>query len=200
MTALRARVRDGPPGWLPAVAVLATVAGGVALGRTGGLELPQSAVLTAGIAVGLITATMLVPPLGLIAFVAGTFASPVELATDTKTAIHFAVLAVPVIAAIAALDGLRRGERGVWRVPAARAALALVAVAVLAAAVGNVPWLGFGRTAPARAQVGGIAIYALSAGIFILGADLLGDGRWLRRVVCVYLGIVSVLIGAHAIP
>jgi hypothetical protein len=197
VNALRVRLRDGPPAWLPGFVTIGVAAAVIVIGRIPGLPPPALALTDAVLIIALIVAAVLSPPLGVIAFVAGTLGSAVQFATETHTPIHFGLLAAPVLIAICALDALRRDDLELWGLPAVRAALALVIVAVVAAGIGNLPWFGFGRTAPARAQLGGIVVYALSAATFIIAADYLRDRRWLRRLVCVYLAVAAVMIGGR---
>lgn len=195
MTGLQARLHHGPPVWLPGLVTIGVVAAAVALGRAMSLPPPSPAIVDAVLAVAMIAAAVLSPALGVIAFVAGALVNPIELGTQTHTPIQFVVLAAPVLLAICALDALRRDDLALWQIPAVRAALALAIAAVLAALVGNLPWFGFGRVAPARAQLGSIIVYVLSAAVFMIGADHLRDRRWLRRLVCVYLACASVMVG-----
>lgn len=200
MPGLRERLWNDPPGWLAPLAIVATLAACLALGRVPPLPPPALAAVTAALALGVVAVALVVPPLGLIALIGGALASPVAFATGTHTTVHFAIVAVPVVAAGAALHGLRRGGAGLWRGAAVQAACALGAIAVLAAAVANVPGWGPASRAPARAQLGGVMIYLLSLTAFIAAAAQLRDPRWLRRLVCVYFGFAAVLIGARLMP
>jgi 4-amino-4-deoxy-L-arabinose transferase-like glycosyltransferase len=102
-----------------------------------------------------------------------------------------------------ALWALTRGWRrdvAALRLPATRAFAALLLAVGLAAAVGNLPWFGFGRTAPIPAQLGGLAVFLVSAGVFVLAADELCDPRWLQRVTWVFFGLAAVFIAGYRIP
>lgn len=190
---VRRHVQEGPPRWLPALCVLLVVAACLALGRTS----DQTALR---LAAGLLVAAIVAPPLGVVALVAGTLASPLTISTGTHTDVSFPLLAVPALVFLWFAGALRRWDFRVLRLPAVRAICALALVAAVAGAVGNLGWLGFGRTAPLAAQLGGLSVFVCSAAAVVLAAELLRDARWLQRVTWVYLAIVAVLIGSKVIP
>lgn len=189
-----ARLRNGPPKWLPALSVLIVIGATTAIGR-GFVHPPLNEIL-----IGLLlVATILSPPLGLVALIAGCYASPFVVATGTQTKLHFAIFAVPVLLLLWAVDLLRRRDASVLRLPAVQAGCAFVAVTVIAALMGNLPWFGYGVTAPLPAQLGGVAVYVLSIGVAVMAADQLRDVDWLRRVVWVFL-LFGLLMIARKVP
>lgn len=190
---VRGRVRTGPPSWLPTVSALLVVAACTALGRT-------SRTTDMLLAAGLLAAAVVVPPLGLVALVAGALASPIAFPTGTHTDVHFLVLAVPVLGTLWFTEALLRRDLGVLRLPAVRAVGALAVVAALAGAVGNLPWVGFGRTAPLAAQLGGLGVFVCSAAAVLLAADGLRDLRWLERLTWVFLAFAALLVGSRLMP
>ena len=74
--------------------------------------------------------------------------------------------------------------------------LAFLIVAVFSFGLGQLPWFTFALHAPLGAQLGGLAILALSAGTFLLVANQVQDLRWLSRLTWAFLalGAVSVLV------
>ena len=84
--------------------------------------------------------------------------------------------------------------------PATPPLLTLVGIAALAFVVGLQPWVPFAQTAPLRAQAGGVAIFALSAGAFLLVAHLIRDLRWLQWVTWVFLAFAALYVVARMIP
>ena len=191
--ALRGRIRNGPPAWLPAVATVVVAGMAGALGR---ISLPIDLVLAAS----LLAAAILAPPLGLVALVAGALTSPLAVATGTRTDVHFALLAAPLLTVLWLARALWRRDLGVFSLSAVRAASALALAAVLAAVVGNLPRFGFGRTAPLSAQLGGVAVFVSSAAAVVLAADELRDTRWLQRVTWVFLAIAAMLLLGYPMP
>ncbi|MFN3335173.1 MAG: hypothetical protein ACK47M_21950, partial [Caldilinea sp.] len=61
-----------------------------------------------------------------------------------------------------------------------RPLLALAGVVVLSFVLGQIPWFGAALHAPMSAQIGGLLIFVLSIGAFLLAANQLHDLRWLR--------------------
>jgi len=190
---LRARLCEGPPRWLPSVATWLVVAASVALGRT--TERGDVA-----LAAALIGAALLAPPLGFVALIAGGLASPLAFATGTHTAIAFPLLAVPIVGASWLIEALWQRDFAVLRLPAVRAVCALALIAALATVVGNLPWLGFGITAPPPAQLGGLAVFVYSAATLIAAADRLRDVRWLQRITWVFLSFAALMVAARLMP
>lgn len=72
--------------------------------------------------------------------------------------------------------------------------LALVFVAVLAFGVGQLPWFLHARHAPLGAQLGGLALFILSAGAFLLVAHQIRELRWLE-----WMTWLLILLGGMAI-
>jgi len=74
--------------------------------------------------------------------------------------------------------------------------LSFLVVAVFSFGLGQLPWLTFALHAPLGAQLGGLAILVLSAGIFLLVANQVQDLRWLSRITWAFLalGAMSVLV------
>jgi O-antigen ligase len=73
--------------------------------------------------------------------------------------------------------------------------LAFLVVAIISFGIGQLPWLTFALHAPLGAQLGGLSILVLSAGAFLLMANLVHDLRWLSRITWAFLafGALSVL-------
>ena len=71
----------------------------------------------------------------------------------------------------------------------------LIAVSLVSFGVGMVPWFSFGQTAPLDAQLGGLSIFVLSAGVFLVTAHLFRDMYLLERLtwLIIFLGGVYVL-------
>jgi O-antigen ligase len=78
--------------------------------------------------------------------------------------------------------------------------LALVVVALLSFIAGQFSWFSFARNAPLDAQAGGLAIFVLSAGAFVLVAHQIKDLRWLQAMVWVLLAFGTLFLAGRAIP
>jgi hypothetical protein len=79
-------------------------------------------------------------------------------------------------------------------------AIVLIVVALFSFGVGQFPWFNFVRNAPVDAQLGGLALFILSAGAFLLASNQIKDLRWLKWIVWIFLLFGGLYIVASAIP
>ena len=86
-------------------------------------------------------------------------------------------------------------SRAVWPL------LAFVVVACLSFVGGQLPWFRFAHQAPLGAQLGGLSIVVLSAGVFLLEANQVRDLVWLRRLTWAFLALATVsFVGRSLLP
>ncbi|MBE7554307.1 MAG: hypothetical protein HS126_24895 [Anaerolineales bacterium] len=78
--------------------------------------------------------------------------------------------------------------------------LALVLGAILSFGVGNLPWFTFAQPAPMDAQLGGLFIYILAAGAFLLIAHQVRDLHWLKWLTWLFVALGSVHIAGWLVP
>jgi hypothetical protein len=78
--------------------------------------------------------------------------------------------------------------------------LALIVVAILAFFSGQFLWFSFARNAPLDAQLGGLSIFVLSAGAFLLVAHQIRDIRWLQIIVWIFLLFGTFFLAGRAFP
>jgi O-antigen ligase len=127
------------------------------------------------------------PSLGTAALVASSIIVPFSLSTGTKTNIHLPVLIIPALIGLWVFDKVARERRIHFdRSRASLAAVGLGVTAALAFTLGQLPWFPL-APAPLTAQLGGVAIFLLSAGIFLLAAYRIGGRQWLQRLTWLYL-------------
>jgi len=138
---------------------------------------------------------------GLAVLVVGNLLVPVAIPTGTQTSLSFTILALPVLTGVWALAAAYRRDWAVLRTRPALPLLGLVAAALLSFAVVNQPWVFIAPVAPLRAQLGGLAVFVLSAGLFFVAADALRDLRWLGLLTWLFLALSAVYIaGRLALP
>lgn len=127
------------------------------------------------------------PVFGLAALIVGSLHVPFGLSTGTQTEINVSVVLVLLLMAIWASRLLfQPGSRYVWPRPFVPL-VGFLLVSGLAFLAGIEPWMTFAQTAPIRAQIGGLAIFVLSAGLFCVVAHLVPDARSLQRLVWIFL-------------
>jgi len=73
-----------------------------------------------------------------------------------------------------------------------RPILFFILVATLALGMGQLDWFSFAQSAPLGAQLGGWAIFVLSAAAFLLVANQVRDVRWLQAMVWSFLVVGAV--------
>jgi hypothetical protein len=71
---------------------------------------------------------------------------------------------------------------------------ALVLVSILAFGVGQLPWYIFASSAPLGAQLGGLSLYILSAGVFLVTVHRIQDIYWLKWMTWLFLGLGAIVI------
>ena len=151
-------------------------------------------------AVGGLVALLRWPPLGLVVLVVGSLAAPLAIDTGTKTDLNFPLLFVPFLMVVWLLNLIRLGRTGTFSSRTVPPLLAFVATAVLSFAVANQPWVFIAPGAPLRAQLGGLSVFVLSAGAFLLATDYLRDLRWLQVLTAVFLAVGALHLADCLVP
>lgn len=81
-----------------------------------------------------------------------------------------------------------------------RPLFALLIIATMALAVGQIPWYTFAQPAPLGAQVGSLGLFFLSAGIFLVAAHQIQDIKWLEWLTWVFLAVVAIYMFGRITP
>jgi hypothetical protein len=150
-------------------------------------------------AVGALIIYLKYPPLGLIALIVGALLLGYELGTGSQTGLNIAVLLLPVLIGIWFMDMFVRQRR--LQIFWSRTYLPLLGfeiISILAFAFGQLPWFVFAHQAPLMSQLGGLAIFILSAGAYVLTANIL-DLKWLKIITLIFMILAAVYILARII-
>jgi O-Antigen ligase len=166
---------------------------------------PGAAQLVLVLAAGLLGLGALVvfvrrPVVGLLAFVILDLVVPLSVSTGSKTGVPISVVLVALLIGLAVGEAVRRRKIGVPPPIVVAPLGALVVVASLAFLVGQLPWYPGLRHAPLSAQVGGLAVFYVSVGIFLLAAGRIQSLRWLRWLVWTFVGLTSLYVLGSLIP
>lgn len=139
------------------------------------------------------------PPLGLAALVVSTLIVPLSIGTGTQTGLNVTALLLFLLIGLWLLSMM--GQRNQRLLPSRPILplLAFVSVATLSLAVGNEPLIAFAKTAPLQAQIGGLGIFILSAGAFLLAGHQL-HGRWLQVTVWLFLILGAFYLSGRLVP
>ena len=140
------------------------------------------------------------PLIGLVLLIPIGMVVPFGIGTGTATSINATILLLVALLGIWALRMIGSRNVRLLASPTIPPLLTLVAIAFLSFVVGLQPWIPFAQTAPLRAQAGGVAIFVLSAGAFLLVAHLVRDLRWLQWLTWAFLGLAALYVIARMVP
>lgn len=76
----------------------------------------------------------------------------------------------------------------------------LIVIVMLAFVNGQLPWFAFASRAPITAQIGGVALFLLSASVFLVAAHQIKSMVWLKGMTWVYLGLGSLFFLMQILP
>jgi O-antigen ligase len=185
------------PVWLPSAIILGVLLLSLALPVLAPSRLLMLLLVLVP-AAGALLAFFRWPPLGIIALIVAALILP---SPDLPGGFNLAVLLLVLLIGLWLVD-LILGQRKTTPVSSRtfRPLLALVAVAVLAFGVGQLPWFTFGLRAPLDAQIGGLVMFVLAAGAFLLVAHQVRDLRWLQWMTWLFLALGTLYIAGWLVP
>jgi O-antigen ligase len=188
---------DKFPAWLPPL----VIAGVLLLSLALPLVAPTRffpLLLGLPVAVGAILVFMRWPPLGLVAlFVTALVVPSPYMPGGFNLAVLLLALLIGLWLAHTVLE-----KRGTRLVPSrtVKPLLGLALVAVLAFGIGQLPWFAVAPMAPLDAQLGGLAIFVLAVGAFLLVAHQVRDQRWLEWLTWLFLALGAMFIVGWLVP
>jgi hypothetical protein len=141
------------------------------------------------------------PALGLLALIPASLYVPFSIGTGTGTVLSAPILLVGLLAGLWIADMIVRQKQ--IRLVNSRPLLALaifVLVAILAFGVGLLPLVPLAQPAPITAQIGGLAVFILSALTFLLIAHQVRDLRWLQAITWTFLILGAAYIAGRLMP
>jgi len=181
--------------WLRPVVIVGLVLATIAVAYKGSPRLLQLT-LVLPIGIGAVLLFMRWPPLGLVALI-GTIIIPF----DGPSHANATMALVALLLGLWIVDMLLRQRKiqlpSSWSV---RPLLALVLVASLAFGIGQLPWYTFAQPAPLGAQLGGLSMFVLSAGAFLLVACQVRGIRWLEWMTWLFLVLGAIFIAGCLVP
>jgi O-antigen ligase len=137
------------------------------------------------------------PPLGLIA----TMVAGMVVPFYGPSGLNVTMMGIALLLGLWFVDMIAR-QREVKLIDSrtVRPLLALLVVTLLAFSVGQLPWFGDFQRAPLGAQLGGMSLFILSAGTFLLVANQVHDLRWLKWMTWVFLGVGGLFVVGRLVP
>ncbi len=140
------------------------------------------------------------PHWGLIALIPASLIVPFEIGTGSQTNLNASVLLLALLLGLWLLTMLAR-DRKIWLVSSTptKPLLVFLLVCLLAFLAGQLPWFPI-PGAPIRAQIGGLAIFILSFGAFLLVAQQVREVRWLEWMTWLFVGLGALYVLGRLIP
>jgi len=178
----------------PAGLILLTLAAAAYLGPRAST---RYLVLLAG--AGLALVFLQKPPLGLAILIIASLLVPFALGTGTQTDLNASILLSALFTGLWILALFARRKRLILAQPS-RSLIGLCLVAVLSFIGGQIPWIPFAQPAPLHAQLGGLAVFLLSAGVFLVAAHQISDVRWLARLTWIFLALGGLYMAGRIVP
>lgn len=128
------------------------------------------------------------PPLGLVALI---FVALIMPTPELPGGLNAAVLLLALLVGLWVCDMIRRQQILLVSSRTIRPLLVLVGVSILAFIIGQLPWFIGTQHAPIDTQLGGLAVFVLAAGAFLLVAHQVHDLKWLEWLTWSYLTLTS---------
>lgn len=140
------------------------------------------------------------PGLGLVLIIPANMVVPVTIGTGTQTSIHATILLVALLTALWLWKMLEeKGEIRLLDSRAHRPLLWVLIVAAVAFLVGQLRWFN-ATPAPIHAQIGGLAVFFISAAAFFLAGHQIGDVRWIKWMTLGLISLGTLYVGFRIIP
>ncbi|MFV2044122.1 MAG: O-antigen ligase family protein [Anaerolineales bacterium] len=141
------------------------------------------------------------PPIGLGALILVGMMVPFDIQAGLDSRINITLLIITLLAGL----WLMRLLVGVGQIRAISSkamppVIALVASALLSFGAGQLQWFRFSQPAPLIAQVGGLAVFLLSAAVFVLAANQIEDLKWIRILTWLFLALGALHVHGGLAP
>lgn len=139
------------------------------------------------------------PEVGLVGIIVGGLVVPFGIGTGSESELNPPMILLVVLLGVWGVDMML--QRDIRLVPSRTMlpVIALVIVALLSLGVGQLAWF-MTSPAPIRAQIGGLAIYLLSAAAFLLTSHLVKDQRWLEWMTWTFMALGGLYIVGQMVP
>jgi hypothetical protein len=153
------------------------------------------------LALGGLIIIMRFPPIGVIALIVSGLLIPFEIGTNTQTSINVVILLLPLLITVWFVDMMVR-QRKISFV-ASQQMLPLIGFAIICLisfGIGQIPWFLYASPAPLMSQLGGLAVFLLSVGAYVLTANTVPNIEWLKKLTWIFLLLGTVYILARVVP
>lgn len=141
------------------------------------------------------------PQPGLVLMVIATLSIPFAIGTGTQSRLNAGVMMVVLLIGLWVFSMLV--EKRQIRLEPSKSNLPLILLfltTILAFVIGQLPWFYFAHKAPLQAQLGGVGMFILAGGAYLVVGNQLRDLRWLKWITFVFLGLGTTYILTEIIP
>ena len=140
------------------------------------------------------------PQAGIAFMVIAGLMVPDSVQAAMPSRLNVSLLLAPAVIGAWLLWMMRREREASWEArPALHALMFLLTCCGFSLIAGQFPWFP-AAAAPWRAQLGGLAIFLFSGGIFAASAYLLRDLKWLRRITWLFLFLAALRVALLLAP
>ena len=153
------------------------------------------------VGIGVVLLFLRYPALGILAIIPASFIVPIEIGVSSGSSLNAPMLLIILMTGLWLLDMLVI-KRDI-RLSSSRTFLPLailIVIVILAFLNGQLPWFAFATRAPITAQIGGVAIFLLSASIYLIAAHQIRSIRWLKVMTWSYLGLGTFFFLMQILP
>ncbi|MEJ2598010.1 MAG: hypothetical protein P8Z00_06725 [Anaerolineales bacterium] len=152
-------------------------------------------------AVAVVLAFLKWPALGVVTLVFSSLVVPFALGTGTQTSINIAVILLVLLLGLWVFK-MFIYDRKITIIPSRTVTPIVVftVIVLLAFLVGQLDWFYYADKAPMRSQLGGVALFLLSLGAFLLVSNTVKDLRWLQIITWLFLTVAMFYIFSQVLP
>jgi O-antigen ligase len=140
------------------------------------------------------------PGLGFVLLIPANMLVPFTIGTGTQTSVNATILLILLLLGLWLYELWQRGEGlRLYRSATIPPLALLIVVTILALLAGQLPWLQT-EQAPLAAQIGGLAVFVLSAAAYLLAVHQYRELRWLEWTVWLLIALGTIYVGFRVIP
>jgi len=141
------------------------------------------------------------PSLGVAAIIPASFIIPIEIGVSSGSSLNAPMLLIILMTGLWVVDMVIIKRQIRFNSSRTFLPLAVLIVIVLLSFInGQLPWFAFASRAPITAQIGGVALFVLSASVFLVAAHQIKSVVWLKGMTWVYLGLGSLFFLMQILP
>jgi O-antigen ligase len=153
------------------------------------------------VGIGVVLLFLRHPALGILAIIPASFIIPIEIGVSSGSSLNAPMLLIILMTGLWLIDMVVIKRQLSFSTSKTMVPLvALIVIVILSFINGQLPWFAFASKAPITAQIGGVALFVLSASVFLIAAHQIKNITWLKWMTWVYLGLGIMFFLMQVIP